>query len=139
MSIVLNEQSRRLLAQSLPLLQSNRDPIAEAMEVSLAAAAEPGEAFGQAEVTAMILLELLLAQGRALAETGHPLRVEGTLDEHRALDIGGRHYSRFGDSLVAILRDVLGPGLPREVAAAWCDAFWSVVHAVTATRETARA
>ena len=139
MSFVIDESARNILARSLPLFHSNRDAIAEAMEASFRAARASGDAFGQPEIAAMVLVELLLAQGRSLVDRGRTEGLEDTLAEHRALGISGRHYSRFGDALVAILGDVLGPNLPRIVPAVWCDAFWVVIGAVTAEEELAHA
>jgi hemoglobin-like flavoprotein len=135
MSVVIDESARNILARSLPLLHSNRDAIAEAMEASFRAARASEDRFGQPEVAAMVLVDLLLAQGRHLADRGRTEGLEDTLAEHRRLGISGRHYSRFGDALVAILGDVLGPNLPRIVPAVWCDAFWVVIGAVTVEEE----
>ena len=139
MSSLVSETTRQQLAKSLTLLDSHKDQILEAIEASLRAAESADDSFGQAEVTAMILVELLLRQGRNLVERGALNLRPGTLDEHRALEIGGRHYSRFGDSLVAILRDTLGPRTPREITSAWCDAFWLIIRAVVDQRELVEA
>ena len=83
----------------------------------------------------MLLVQLLLDRVRSLVETGEFGAVDGLFDEHRALGIDGRHYSRFGDALVPILRDVLGPGAPREIAGLWCDTFWSLIRELEPSRE----
>jgi len=119
---------RSLLARSLPLVQQHRTMLVERIEKSLGAAESRDEPFGQAEVAAMMLVELLLEQARGLVESGAFAPLGDVAEEHRALGITGRHYSRFGDALVPILRDLLGPIVPREVAAAWCDLFWTVVR-----------
>jgi hemoglobin-like flavoprotein len=85
----------------------------------------------------MVLVELLLDQAHGLIETRMPRRLGGTLAEHRALGIDGRHYSRFGDALVPILSDLLGPNVPREVPVAWCDAFWTIVRTIEPQRRRA--
>ena len=78
----------------------------------------------------MILTELLLKQSAAIAEGREMADVNSVAREHWSLGIEGRHYSRFGDALVPILLDVLGPNAPREVASAWCDTFWAMVHPI---------
>lgn len=133
------ESTRRTLAHTLPLLEHHREALVSAMEASLRSAESRDEAFGQSEVTAMMLVDLLIGQGRRLAQAGRPGGLDDTSAEHRALDIDGRHYSRFGDSLVAILRDELGPRLPRGAASAWCDAFWTIVRAMQSEPEPVRA
>ena len=129
MSSPVSNRTRSLLARSLPLVAQRKDELLEGLERNLAAAEAPGEPFGQAEVTAMILVELLLDQARSLVQSAELAPLADTAAEHRLLDITGRHYSRFGDALVPVLRDLLGPTLPREVAMAWCDTFWAVIRA----------
>ena len=138
MSLV-GDRTRRLLAQSVHLLESHKDRLIDSLETSLGACEAQEDSFGHAEVTAMILTELLIEQGRSLVDWGELRLSPDTAAEHRALDIGGRHYSRFGDVLVPVIRDVLGPRVPREVASAWCDAFWAVIGAVSARAEVALA
>jgi hypothetical protein len=132
---IIGTRTREQLARSLHLLEVHKDRFLEGMEESLRAQESGGEGFGEAEVAAMILTELLLEQGRSLADRGE-LRLAGdALAQHRALAINGRHYSRFGDALVAVLRDSLGTGVPAEIGSAWCDAFWATVRAVLAQEE----
>jgi len=129
MNSPVTTRMRSLLARSLPLVQQHKTMLVERIEKSLAAAESRDEPFGQAEVAAMMLVELLLDQARGLVESGAFAPLADVAEEHRALGITGRHYSRFGDALVPILRDLLGPIVPREVAAAYCDLFWTVLRA----------
>ena len=129
MSSPVSDRTRSLLARSFPLVQQRADLFIERMERSLGAAAEPDEPIGQSELIAMMLVELLLRQARHLVESGELRGLADLAREHEALGITGRHYSRFGDALVPILRDLLSPTVPREVAGAWCDTFWAVVRA----------
>ena len=138
MSLV-GELTRRRLAQSVHLLESRKDRLLEALEAGFGTREAKGEDFGRAKAVARVLTGLLIEQGRNLVDWGE-LRVPGdALVEHRALGISGRHYSRFGDALVPVIRDVLGPGVPREIALAWCDAFWAAIGGVMAQAETAPA
>jgi len=134
----VNPRLRSLLVRSLPLVEQRRKLLTEAIERSLAALETEPEAFGQAEMTATMLVQLLLDQVRLLVESGELGPLGDVAAEHRLLDITGRHYSRFGDSLVPILRDILGPTTPREVATAWCDAFWAIVRAAEPARGSGR-
>lgn len=128
MSPPIRDYAHELLARSLPLVQHHKDRIIDRMELHLRGAVGEQEAFGQSEMAAMLLVQLLIDQVRSLVETGQLAAGGGVLDEHKSLGIDGRHYSRFGDALVPILRDELGPNVPREVASAWCDTFWTVVR-----------
>lgn len=129
MSFPISELSRAILARSLPLVRQHQDVLIDRMEERLPRSETESEA------SAMILVGLLLDRVRNLVETGKFGALEGVADEHRALDIDGRHYSRFGDALVPILKDTLGPNLPREVPMAWGDAFWAIIHAAQPERE----
>lgn len=132
----ISENARAILARSLPLLQPHRERIVERMEVHLRGAGGEEEPFGQSELAATALVRLLLDQARSLVESGEIAAAGGILDEHRALEIDGRHYSRFGDALVPILRDLLGQRVPREVAGTWCDTFWTVLRALKPRKES---
>ncbi|WP_395614417.1 hypothetical protein [Allosphingosinicella sp.] len=129
MTINVGTRTRSLIARSLPLVQQRRDALVERMETALAELDTTWTEIGQAEVTAAVLVELLLDEARHLVESGTfgPLgRLPG---EHSLLGIAGRHYSRFGDALIPALRDLLGPIPPRELLAAWCDLFWAIIRA----------
>jgi hemoglobin-like flavoprotein len=128
----VTEHTRAIIARSLPLVVQHKDAIISGTEAHLSGVDGYKEVFGQSEVVAMILTELLLKQAAAIVEEGGMRDVEAHAREHWSLGIEGRHYSRFGDALVPILRDVLGPQAPREVASAWCDTFWAVVQPVRA-------
>jgi hemoglobin-like flavoprotein len=128
MSSPISDKARDILARSLPLLKPHKDRITERIELHLRSAGGEKEPFGQSQAAAMLLVQLLLDQARMLVETGESAACNGIREEHRALEIDGRHYSRFGDALVPVLRDVLGANVPREVAGIWCDTFWAAVR-----------
>lgn len=130
MSAAITDRTRRNLSQSLPFVELHKEDLVDRMEASLRAG-EPGDGLdGQSEVMAVILVDLLLAQGRSVVGTGELGDLRDVAAEHRGLAISGCQYSRFGDALVPIVKDLLGPNAPAEVASAWCDIFWSVIRAV---------
>jgi len=129
MSDTISIRSRSALSRSLPLLQQRRDQLVARMETALAELDTKDSAIGQAEVTAVILVELLLDEARQLVASGAFGPLGHVPGEHYLLDINGRHYSRFGDALMPVLRDLLGPVTPREVLAAWVDTFWAILRA----------
>ena len=135
MSQAISERTTAFLARSLPMVRQHKAEIVVRMEMSLRdVAPEPGD---RAELIARTLLGLLIAQAAGLVDGGRPAGLESAARELRSLEIGGRHYSRFGDALVPILKDVLGGATPRQVASAWCDTFWLMVEALGPTEETA--
>ena len=129
MSEAVSTRTRSLLARSLPLVQQRREALVERMEAALAELDTEDSTIGQAEVTAVVLVDLLLDEVRQLVEAGTFGPLSYVPGEHYLLDISGRHYSRFGDALMPVLRDLLGPIPPREVLAAWVDVFWAVINA----------
>lgn len=130
MSNVISEHTRAIVSRSLPMVRQHKDEIISRMEVHLRGVNGDDEAFGQSEAASMILVELLIGQAVLVTERGVAGGLEATVEEHRSLQITGRHYSRFGDALVPVLSDELGPDVPREVVLAWCDTFWVVIRAL---------
>ena len=139
MSAAISEHTRKYLSQSLPLVQQHKQHLVNRMEANLRAGEPEGEPYGQSEVAAMILVDLLLSQARHLSESGGLADLRDVAAEHRTLAISGRHYSRFGDALVPVLRDLLGSKVPRGVTSAWCDTFWTLIGAAQSRDEMADA
>lgn len=131
MSPTLSDRSRRLLSQSLPLVEAHKHEVIDRMQASLILA-EPGQDRGQSEITAMMLVAMLINQVRHVLDTGDYDDLAHIPKEHAALGITGRTYSRFGDVLVPILKDVLGANVPNEVSGAWIDMFWAVIREAAA-------
>lgn len=131
MSPVLSDRSRQMLSQSLPLVQAHKHEVIDRMQASLVLA-EPDQDPGQSEINAMILVEMLINQARHILDKGEYDDLAHIPNEHAALHISGRTYSRFGDVLVPILKDVLGVNVPSAVSGAWIDIFWSVIRQATA-------
>lgn len=122
------EDIRLRLAQSMPEVDRRRPAIALKMQERLQEFETPDEDFGQAEVTALMLVELLVDCGSDLAAFGGVRDLEAVARQHRRLDVDGRHYSRFGLTLAPVLREVLGVRIPPKTASAWCDAFWYIIR-----------
>lgn len=136
MNSMISERTREMLTWSLPLVRQHKDALIDRVELNLRGV-DGAVSRRDTEMTAMVLVELLLDQAHGLIGTRMPSRLDGMLAEHRALGIDGRYYSRFGDALTPILSDLLGPNVPRQVPAAWCDAFWTIVRALEAPRRRA--
>lgn len=127
MSTVISDHTRNILFHSLSAVESHRAAVIDAMAVSLAAA-EPDDQSAHAETVAMLLVNMLIEQVKHLVEAQHPQHLNAHRAEHQLHAIDGRHYSRFGDALIPVLRDTMGARLPKAVGAAWCDAFWAVIQ-----------
>jgi hemoglobin-like flavoprotein len=139
MSAAISKRTRKNLSQSLSLVDLHKENLVNRMEASLRAGEPDDEAYGQSEMVAIVLVDLLLAQARNLVNSGELADLRDVDAEHRALMIAGRHYSRFGDALVPILKDLLGSNLPSGVTAAWCGTFWTVIRAARDRPQPAQA
>ncbi len=135
--IAIAEDIRLRLAQSMPEVDPRRGAIARKMQERLQEFETPDEDFGQAEVTAILLVELLVDCASDLAAFGGLRDLDQVARQHRRLDVDGRHYSRFGLVLAPVLREVLGVRLPPKTASAWCDAFWHIIRQMS-PNETVR-
>ena len=132
MSTEISDRTRDLLAQSLPLMEQRKDALIDRLGPYLGAAGDGDE---DSELVAIMLTELMISQAGDLVRSGALQDVDDVGHEHRMLRIQGRHYSRYGDALTPVIRDVLGPNVPREVAGAWGDAFWTIIRAAQACDE----
>lgn len=139
MSEVVSARTRSALARSLPLVRQHKEEIVDRMGLSLRRIAGKPERFDKAEATATILTSLLLRQADLIVYSGRPADLDAVAHEHRSAGIDGRHYSRFGDVLAPILKDVLGARTPREVVSAWSDTFWQVIRASQSAEEPVEA
>ena len=135
MSIQLSEQTRDLLAQTMPLIEHGKDRLIDGLGTYLRAFATEKE--DNSELVAMMLTEMLIGQSAQVLRSGSLNDVGDVKREHEALEIKGRHYSRFGDALPAVIRDVLGPNVPRAVGAAWGDAFWAIIRTIQGANSVA--
>src|SRR5688572_22444630 len=124
----ISDHNHDLLSQSLPLVQAHKDALIDVMRESLGTGKPAHRLPGRPHASASALVEMLVGRVRDYLDSGDLGDLGEVLDEHRALALDGRHYSRFGDALVPVLKDVLGPTLPRAVASAWCDAFWVLIR-----------
>jgi hemoglobin-like flavoprotein len=129
MSESVSERTRANLARSLPIVRRHKEEIVSHMRLYLRQVDEGRDSPGRSDIAATVLAELILRQAGLIVDSGQTAGLETAAAEHRTLGIDGRHYSRFGDALVPVLRDVLGDQVPREIPSAWCDAFWAVVRA----------
>ena len=129
----VDEPARQIIARSLPLLDQHRDLLIERVEASFRASTD--EAAQRPGVAAMMLVDLLLAQARNVAQMGRLSDLSDLAARHRAFSISGRIYSRFGDILIPILKDSLGPTLPAEISSAWGDLFWTIIREIQSQDE----
>lgn len=129
MLIEISDRTRDLLAQSLPFMEQRKDALIERLGAYLGSA---GDADEDAELVAIMLTELMIGQAVNLVRSGDLHDLDDVGHEHRMLRIHGRHYSRYGDALNPVIRDVLGPQVPGEVAGAWGDIFWTIIRAMQA-------
>lgn len=136
MTDLISETTRGRLAASLVLVQANRDALIAGMGRALLFSEGRDEPFGQAELAAGSLVDFLIGEARHLVSEGSTGNLADHVAEQSSLGLDGRHYSRFGDALMPVMRDVLGPSFPADMAGAWIDTFWTLVRTVLVTRQT---
>jgi hemoglobin-like flavoprotein len=129
MSTPISLHQRDMLVRTLPLVRQHKEAIVARLAWALRGVSRQRSA-RDVETIARTLTELLIDQAHALSGTGTLRPLDDVSSRHAALGIDGRFYSRFGDALVPVMSDLLGPNVPRDVAPAWCDAFWMVVRAL---------
>ena len=136
MKSIITPTVRTLLLQSLRPVEAKEDEIRAAFTKALARSDHDPELSDTPAVIAALLVSFLIEQVRHVVETGQPMKLELHRAEHRLHDIHGRHYSRFGDALVPVLKDALGGAYPRATASAWSDAFWAILREMRRGAET---
>ncbi|MDT9600839.1 globin family protein [Sphingosinicella rhizophila] len=127
MSTVITASIRNILSSSLPSVEASKTAIVEALAANLAAEG-PDQSSAQARTTAMLLVNMLLEQVVHLVEGRQPQNVEIYREEHRLHAIDERHYTRFAEALIPILRDAAGTSLPASAASSWRNTFGAVVR-----------
>ncbi|MGZ8335672.1 MAG: globin domain-containing protein [Allosphingosinicella sp.] len=132
MTIQLSERTRVLVAKSLPLMEQHRPALEEALERRLAqqGAGDPSAP----RTTTGAIADMLFDHARQPGGQRAPAATGATAQRHRALAIGSEHYSALGDALKPIMKDVLGAKATPLVLAAWGDAYWTIVRAMSAQR-----
>ena len=121
----ISERARKIVAETLPLMEQNRGLLEEALERNMA---RHGPRDPSAGTTTAAILDLLLGHPGRLAGDRSTPAVLGTGRRHRALPLGIEHYSCFGDGLKPVMKDVLGSEASSPVLAAWTDAYWATVR-----------
>jgi hypothetical protein len=135
MSNSISENTRTNLFRSMAAVEAAAPAIVAGLTASLAKAEDEPAPFPRASAIAGSLVAMLLEQATHLIDGREPRNIAEIDAAHRARGIDGRHYSGFGDALVPVLKDALGPRVPAAMVSAWCDAFWFVIRLVLRERE----
>jgi hypothetical protein len=135
MSNSISENTRTNLFRSVAAVEVAAPAIIAGLTASLARAEDEPAPFSRATAIAGSLVGMLLEQATHMIDGREPRNIGEIGIAHRALGIDGRHYSGFGDALLPVLKDALGPRLPAAMASAWCDAFWFVIRLLLGERE----
>ena len=129
MYIELSGSTAAVVASTLPLVERHQEEIEDAM-TRYVARYGPYDPNGKAARTGVwAIMNMLVAHASAIAGRERLPRIEDMGRNHRAIGLGGEHYSIFGDGLSPILKDVLGSEATPSVVSAWIDAYWAIVRA----------
>ena len=121
----LSANTRIHLAESLPVVDREKNTIISRIAANLARASGPGSGVPQ-DAAARTLVDYLIEQARAVVDTGRFARADAAAAAARPLVDAGYELPRVGDALVPILKDVLGAATTRQTVGAWSDTFWAV-------------
>ena len=135
MTVNLSETARAITVETLPLMELHRGALEEALERGMARYGPPESSAIEIRSATRAIMDMLLRHARPTGGNDGMLEVAETLRQHRALSLGGEHYSCFGDALKPIMKDVLRAKATSPVLAAWTDAYWAIVRMLFA-RET---
>lgn len=128
MNNFVSPQVRTHLIQSINAVESRKNELAQALSKSLSRSAHDPELSDTPDKVADALLSFVIDLSRHAIAGTPPADLLTYRHQHRLDGIDGRHYSRFGEALVAVIRDGLGPTYPRETGPAWSEAFWVFVR-----------
>jgi hemoglobin-like flavoprotein len=128
MTVNLDERAYGIVAATLPLMERHRRPLQDTLERYMARQGPYDPSAGRSQATTRAIMDMLLGHARRLGEEGCADAIAATAGRHRALALGGEHYSCFGDGLKPVMKDVLGAEATSPVLAAWTDAYWAIVR-----------
>src|SRR5688572_3537898 len=112
MNIIVSPRTRTLIAQSVEPVEVRRTTLKAALSLSLRRSRHDPELSDHPDLVAALLVDFLIEQARHAIAGTQPRSAEFPRAQHQLNGIDGRHYSRFGDSLLQALRDTLGGTYP---------------------------
>ena len=93
----MSERTRAIVVATLPLIEQHRRPLEEALKDYMARQGPPDPSPARTcSATAGAITDMLLDHAGELDRTAEPAAIAQTARRHRALAIGGQHYSRSG-------------------------------------------
>ena len=123
MTTDLSDRTRDIVAHTLPLMARHRASLEEALRDHMVR-----DDIDASSVQA--IMDMLYDHARQLRGYGIPDGTADTAARHRALALDTVQYSRFGDALKPVMRDVLGSSAMPPMRAAWADFYWAIVRTV---------
>jgi hypothetical protein len=139
MKTALSNNSVNLILKSLPMMERNRGQLGSALGRYMARAGHYDPSVGGDKIARGAITDMLFDHARAIAGARPLIRIEETARQHRMLGLTAEHYSRFGDGLGTVMKDVLGANASPAVLAAWGDAYWAIVRSVSPAAHLAAA
>ena len=131
MKTSLSNNSVNIILKSLPMMERIRGPLGSALGRYTARCGPYDPSAGSDKITRGVITDMLFDHAREIAGTRPLIRIEETARRHRMLGLTAEHYSRFGDGLGTVMKDVLGANASPAVLAAWDDAYWAIVRSVS--------
>jgi nitric oxide dioxygenase len=130
MKTALSNNAVNVIVKSLPMMERNRVTLGSALGRYMARRRSYDSSAGGEKILRGAITDMLFDHAREIAGARPLLRIEETARRHRVLGLTREHYSRFGDGLGAVMKDVLGANASPRLLAAWGDAYWAIVRSV---------
>ena len=130
MTTDLSDRTRDIVAETLPLMARHRAPLEKALRDHMLREDIDDPSAARIAVMTQAIMDMLYDHARQLRGYGIPAATPETAARHRALALGTAQYSRFGDALKPVMRDMLGSSATPSMLSAWSDAYWAIVRTV---------
>lgn len=130
MTTDLSDRTRDMVAETLPLMARHRAPLEEALRDHMVREDIDDPSAAGITVMTQAIMDMLYDHARQFRGYGMPAGTAETAARHRALALGTAQYSRFGDALKPVMRDMLGSSATPSMLSAWSDAYWAIVRTV---------
>lgn len=130
MKTALSNNAVNVILKSLPMMERHRVTLGSALGRYMARRGPYDSSPGGDKLTRSAITDMLFDHAREIAGARPLVRIEETARRHRVLGLTPEHYSRFGDGLGAVMKDVLGANASPGLLAAWGDAYWAIVRSL---------
>lgn len=128
MKTAIGENAAVLVSRSLPLMERHRPVLQRAIGRYMARCGRHDRETVRHEAAGRAIMDMLFDYARGVGAGSSWPHLDEAAHRHHLQGVGPGDYSRFGDGLGAVMRDVLGPAATPSLRGAWGDAYWALVR-----------